>query len=142
MLYGCGQPGLLNETIPVDNQAWAHSVTAAFQKEVNDIQTPYNYFIQVRHGGDFRYQNLIVFFKTYRPNNTYTVDTVDCPLASKEGKWYGSGIGDILDNQVLFKINQRFSQTGVYKFEIQHAMRPDTIHEIYDIGLRISEASE
>lgn len=80
------------------------------------------------------------FFKTYFPNNTYQVDTIDCPLAERSGRWYGSGLGDLLDNRIMFKRNVQLPQAGNYKFELQHAMRSDTIEEVYDIGLRIEKA--
>ena len=60
-------------------------------------------------------------------------------MADASGKWFGSGLGDILDNPILFKRNLQFPAAGDYQFEIQHAMRQDTVKEIYDVGLRISK---
>ena len=140
LLNSCKTDALLNETREVPNSQWVYENTALFSADVVDTLHPYNYFIQVRHSGDYAYRNLILYFKTYYPNNTYIVDTVDCPLAEPNGKWIGTGIGDLLDNRIMFKINQRFPIAGSYNFELQHAMRPDTIHEIYDVGLLIESA--
>lgn len=138
----CTEEALINQSQEIPDAAWGFEQSIKLQTEVTDTLNSYAYFIQLRHGGDYKYQNLIVYFKTFFPNNTYMVDTIDCPLAQANGKWLGSGLGDILDNQILFKINQKFPQGGSYNFEIQHAMRPDTIHEIYDMGLLIKRMNE
>ena len=140
LMTGCSSPSFLNQIDQIPNAEWGFTDPVRFSAKVLDTSQAYNYSIQVRHGGNYDYQNLIVFFKTYYPNNTYIIDTVDCPLAEPNGRWLGSGLGDIIDNRILFKINQRFPQTGEYNFEIQHAMRMDTVYEIYDVGLLISSA--
>jgi gliding motility-associated lipoprotein GldH len=61
-------------------------------------------------------------------------------LASKEGKWRGKGVGDIWDDQVLFKHGVRFPQKGEYRFEITHAMRMNPLPGIMDGGIRIEKA--
>jgi gliding motility-associated lipoprotein GldH len=67
-------------------------------------------------------------------------DTLDCILADEKGKWLGSGIGDIYDNQIPFKRNVRFPLPGTYSFEIQQGTRKDDIPLIMDVGLRIEKA--
>ncbi len=140
-LGACDQNVILSETASIEAGKWAFEDTYAMETELSDTLAPMNFFILVRHGSNYKYQNLILYFKTYYPNNTYRVDTVDCPLAEKSGRWFGSGLGDLLDNQIMFKRNLQLPQAGNYKFELQHAMRSDTVDEIYDIGLRIEKAS-
>lgn len=140
-LVGCESDPLINETMEIDASIWAYEQPVTFTAEVDDTLANHNFYIQLRHGGDYKYQNLIVFFRTYYPNNTFITDTVDCPLAEPDGKWKGSGLGDILDNRIVFKINQKFPQTGTYNFELQHGMRPDSIHEIYDVGLLVHQTN-
>lgn len=140
ILSSCGNEALIKETTEIQNGNWAFNDARRITCTVDDTLTPYNYQLLVRHGGDYAWQNLIVYFRTYFPNNTYKVDTLNCMLAEPSGKWKGKGLGDLLDNQILFKINEPFPRSGKYIFEIQHAMRPDTIHEIYDIGLLVEKA--
>lgn len=139
-LAGCGHEAVVSQSGEVPNGEWAFTHSLRFTADISDTLAPMNYYIQLRHGGDYAYRNLIVYFKTFRPDNTYTVDTVDCPLAAPNGQWLGRGLGDLLDSRVLFKINQRFPMSGTYNFEIQHAMRPDTIHEVFDVGLVVEKA--
>jgi gliding motility-associated lipoprotein GldH len=139
-LAACTKPALINETQEVPSGDWEFNDVKRFTHEVSDTLSPFNFYAQIRHSGNYEYQNLIIYFKTYFPNNTFIVDTIDCPMAEASGKWMGSGLGDLLDNQVMFKRNLQFPLAGTYNFEIQHAMRPDTIHEIYDVGLLIKNA--
>ena len=142
MLTGCADEALLNQSQEMKKGEWVFDQPVKLGLDLSDTLNNYAYFIQLRHGGEYKYRNLIVYFKTFYPNNTYKVDTIDCPLAEPNGRWLGSGLGDILDNQILFKINQKFPLGGVYNFEIQHAMRSDTVHEIYDMGLLIKRMKD
>jgi len=140
-LASCSNQTLLSETDSLPTGDWEYNQVFQTTYAAEDTLTPLDFYFLVRNGSNYRYQNLIIYFKTYYPNNTFQVDTIDCPLADESGRWYGSGLGDMLDNEILFKTNYQFPKSGAYKFEIQHAMRPDTIHEIYDVGLRIEHAS-
>ena len=61
-------------------------------------------------------------------------------LADEKGKWIGSGMGDLYDNQIPFKKNVRFPLAGIYSFEIQQGMRMENVPLIMDVGLRIEKA--
>lgn len=141
LLASCSNDSILSETKALPEGKWEFQDVFQTGLMVNDTLTPLSYYFLMRNGADYRYRNLIICFKTYFPNNTYRVDTIDCPLASESGKWYGSGLGDMLDNEILFKTNYQFPMSGTYKFEIQHAMRHDTVQEIYDLGLRIEKVT-
>lgn len=140
VLGSCNPPALVNQTEEVADGHWEFGDIKRFTVDVEDTLQLYNYHILVRHGGNYGYQNLIVYFKTFYPNNTYDIDTINCMMAYPTGEWIGSGLGDLIDNDVLFKINQPLPLPGTYNFEIQHAMRPDTIEEIYDVGILIESA--
>jgi gliding motility-associated lipoprotein GldH len=140
-LVSCSPGALVNGSRSIEKGGWGIEQTEQFSAQVSDTLSGFDYYVLVRQGGNYGYQNLILYLKTYFPNNTYTIDTINCPLAERNGKWLGSGLGDILDNKILFKLNQRFHQFGKYNFEIQHAMRLDTVREIYDVGLLIEKSS-
>lgn len=131
---------MINETREIPGGDWGFGEPVSFSVDVDDTLTPHNFYILLRHGGNYNYQNAIVIVKSYLPNNTFVSDTIDCPLADPSGKWYGSGLGDLMDNKIMFKRNVQMPFEGTYKFEIQHAMRPDTIHEVYDVGIAIEAA--
>jgi gliding motility-associated lipoprotein GldH len=97
-------------------------------------------YINVRNAGGYQFSNLFLFVKTTLPKGQASIDTVECNLATPEGKWLGSGLGDIYDNQILYKKNIRFLFSGKYKFEIEQAMRINPLPMIMDVGIRIEKA--
>lgn len=126
-----------NETI--SESGWNMSDIKKFEVEIKDPATPVNFYINVRQADGYPYSNLFLFIKTNFPGGKASVDTLECMLADEKGKWLGSGIGDIYDNQIPFKRNVRFPQAGKYVFEIQQGMRTDGVPLIMDVGLRIEK---
>ena len=67
-------------------------------------------------------------------------------MASKDGRWLGSGLGDIWDFQAPLE-TIRFSQEGTYLFELEQGMRYgdqakiDMLPEIMALGIRIEQAN-
>lgn len=127
-----------NQAIP--ESGWAQSNIVKFNVDIKDPSTPTNFYINVRNADGYPYNNLFLFIKTTFPNGKMSNDTLECILADEKGKWIGSGIGDLYDNQIPFKKNVRFPLAGTYSFEIQQGMRTDNIPLIIDVGLRIEKA--
>ena len=127
-----------NQTIP--ESGWASDNSLKFEVDIKDPSTPTNFYINVRHADGYPYSNLFLFIKTTFPNGKFSNDTLECVLADEKGKWLGSGLGDIYDNQIPFKRNVRFPLPGKYLFELQHGMRSSIIPLIMDVGLRIEKA--
>jgi gliding motility-associated lipoprotein GldH len=48
-------------------------------------------------------------------------------------------MGDIWDNQILWKPNVKFPVAGKYIFEFEQAMREEQVQFIMDMGLRIEK---
>ena len=92
----------------------------------------------------YPYSNLWLFINTIDPYGVLNIDTLECVLAKKDGKWIGHGLGDIWDIQCNFK-NYRLKKKGDYVFEIEQAMRYGDLAKIeklkgvMGIGLRIEK---
>ena len=129
-----------NQTIP-ENE-WGSDNILKFNVEVVDTVSPTNFYVNVRNSDGYPYNNLFLFIKTTFPNGKVSKDTLECVLADEKGKWLGSGMGDIYDNQIPFKRNVHFPIKGKYTFEIQQGMRADKIPLIMDVGLRIEKADK
>jgi gliding motility-associated lipoprotein GldH len=66
-------------------------------------------------------------------------DTVELMLQNADGKWAGSGLGDIWDNQIRFKQNLRFPMKGHYEFSVIQAMQMENLPAIMEVGMRIEK---
>ncbi|MEO6883618.1 MAG: gliding motility lipoprotein GldH [Bacteroidia bacterium] len=126
-----------NQKIPDDT--WDAKNVLKFQVNITDTVTPTNFYVNIRNTDNYPYRNIFLFITTRFPDGGKATDTLECTLADQNGKWLGSGLGDIWDNQILFKKNVRFPHTGNYIFEYQQAMRAEQLPEIMDVGLRIEK---
>ena len=95
--------------------------------------------INIRNTGNYRYQNLLIYVDFEMPNNHTIIDTLNCILADKKGKWYGKGWGSIWSSTIPYKANIRFPEKGNYCIKMNHAMRDEELKAITDIGVRIEK---
>lgn len=138
--FSCSTGVVYDENREVGENGWYKNDAARFDVKIDDSLATYNYYINIRHTVDYRYSNLYVFMNTTYPNGNIGRDTVEFVLADKSGKWYGKGWGDVKDISVPIVKEMKFPLKGAYTFQIQQAMRVDTLKEINDIGIRIEHS--
>lgn len=136
----CDDNRIFEENTEIPDNTWSSSNVLKFDVSIVDTKTPTNFYINVRNADGYPYNNLFLFIKTTFPSGKMSNDTLECVLADEKGKWLGSGMGDIYDNQIPFKKNVLFPEAGKYTFEIQHGMRTEHVPLIMDVGLRIEKA--
>ncbi len=137
----CDDNLVFEENQSFEKKSWSQSVSPVFEVEISDTLLACDFYFNLRHGEDYTYSNLYVFMKTEFPNGMVAKDTMEFILQSPDGKWNGSGLGDIRDNQILFKQNLKFPLKGKYRFILEQAMREETLEHISEIGLRIEKSS-
>lgn len=135
---------VFEENVEIPNEQWTIEERAILETEISDTVSSHNFLINVRNTERYPYRNLYVFVKTVFPNGKSSRDTVGIVLADATGKWLGSGNGYLvssshLSNTIMYRYNKRFPLSGKYRFEIEHAMRTDTLVGIKNIGLRIEK---
>ena len=136
----CDRNRIFEQNQAIPESGWAISNVIKLKVDIKDPSTPTNFYINVRNADGYPYNNICLFIKTIFPNGKMSNDTLDCTLADEKGKWIGSGMGDLYDNQIPFKKNVRFPLAGTYSFEIQQGMRMENVPLIMDVGLRIEKA--
>ena len=136
----CGDFPVYNSSIEIEPDGWSIDNPASFEWDIVDLDLKYDALIDIRHNSDYPYSNLYLFLELTRPNGHQKLDTLECKLADERGRWYGSGIGDIIDHRVSFKENFEFPIHGKYRLKIEHGMRQDPLVGVTDIGLRIEKS--
>lgn len=143
-LSACDSAKVFEENIALENHIWNVENHPKFQVEITDTVSDMNLIVNIRHSAHYPFSNLWVFVNTTNPEGTQSIDTLECVLAAKDGRWFGSGLGDIFDIQIPLK-TQLFSRSGNYTFEIKQAMRYgdkariEQLPEIMNIGFRIEK---
>jgi gliding motility-associated lipoprotein GldH len=137
---GCDRNRVFEKNLRIPDAEWVNTNVPYFNVAINDTSDAQNIYVNIRNSGKYRYSNLYLFVTTKAPNGNILKDTMDIILADNRGKWLGKGLGDIYFNQILYKKNIRFPYRGIYTFQIEQAMRVDTLHNILDVGLRVEKA--
>jgi len=138
LLTSCNRADLYTQAVDI-HDSWSKNDTLKFTVPVTDTLSHYNFYLDIRHTGKYRYSNLYLFMKTRFPNGTYTKDTLEIMLATVQGKWIGKGWGEIKEDHVLLKSKLNFPMPGNYEFLIWQAMRVDTLNAIKSVGLNIEK---
>jgi gliding motility-associated lipoprotein GldH len=139
-VVSCDSARVFEQNQPIPESGWDVTNVVKFDVDIADPSTATNFYINVRQADGYPYSNIFMFIKTVFPNGKQSADTLECVLADEKGKWLGSGVGDIYDNQIPFKRNVRFPMAGKYHFEIEQGMRTENVPLIMDVGLRIEKA--
>lgn len=139
-LQACDPSRVFEENQEIPKSLWSAKQSLVFQTNITDTVSAHNVYLNVRNAGVYPFSNIFLFINTTLPGGQLDRDTVEIMLATPEGKWLGKGLGDIWDNQVLFKHSVRFPEKGEYRFEIIQAMRLDPLPGIMDAGIRIEKA--
>ena len=135
--YSCNQNRVYEKNIEITDGIWNVKNKVVFDVPVTDTLSINNIYINIRHTSLYLYRNLFLFINTTAPSGASIRDTFEITLADEKGKWLGSGLGDIWDNQILYKRNVQFPFSGTYRFELEQAMRRENLPFIMDVGLRI-----
>jgi gliding motility-associated lipoprotein GldH len=138
-LYACDKRRVFEENKPIEENIWKANEPVKFEVDIEDSLSAYNFYMNIRHAEAYAFSNLFVFIKTDFPNGKAARDTVEFILQNPDGKWNGSGLGDIWDNQIMFKQNIRFPMKGKYSFSVEQAMRTPALPMIMEIGMRIEK---
>ena len=148
VLLSCSDENrVFEENVEIPDEKWTVSEKAILETDINDTISSHNFLINVRNTERYPYRNLYVFVKTTFPNGKSSKDTVGIVLADATGRWLGSGGGYLnssshLSNTIMYRYNRRFPLKGTYRFEIEQAMRTDTLVGIKNIGLRIEKTDK
>jgi gliding motility-associated lipoprotein GldH len=146
LLASCQSDVVYNNSKPIEGGLWAAKDRISNSFEVDDTLSSHNFFINLRNTTNFQYSNVFLFVHTTFPNGKKSVDTVECVLTDRAGRWLGSGNGFIKDNSVitnkiLYNYQKKFPIKGTYKIELEQAMREDPLPEIIDVGIRIEKVN-
>ena len=140
LFSSCSYDNLFDSYIDLPAEGWRSDVIYDFEVEIDAAQgVSYDYLIGLRNNNDYLYANIFFFAQMEGPDGVIYRDTLQYLLAEPNGKWLGSGVGEIKHNLFKYKETQLL-QSGFYRFRLSHGMRDDLLVGIEDVGLRIEES--
>lgn len=134
-LASCGRQPEYLASHEIDDAAWRASDTARWKWEVRDTAQSYDITLEIRHSTSYAYANLYLFVEIVSPDGATLADTLDYPLCSPSGKWYGEGFSSNRTLAVPYRSACRFARAGEYTFNVRQGMRRDPLHGIREVRL-------
>lgn len=138
-IVSCDRKRVFESYIKLDEKGWNKDSVLVFHVQLTDTIRNHNLLVNIRNKGTYPYSNLWLFLTIGSPDGSMRTDTVEFTLAEPSGRWRGSGIGGLHDNQILYKNSVYFPRKGKYTFKIKQGMRDNVLHGIRDIGIRIEK---
>jgi len=140
-LLSCDRKKVFESYRELDKNGWNKDSVVVFNVPLTDTIKNHNLFVNIRNKGTYPYSNLWLFLTVGSPDGKLKTDTVEFTLAEPSGRWKGSGIGGLHDNQILYKSSVFFPHKGKYRFQIKQGMRDNVLHGIRDVGIRIEKSN-
>lgn len=142
-LAACQQNNYVFDEYKSLKNNWAYQDDLQFVFSSNDTLQQYNVYISLRNTLAYEFQNIFLISSITFPNGKVVVDTLEYPMAHKDGRFLGTGTS-IIENKLWLKEKVRFSEEGDYVFQIRHAMRKanevkplEELKGIVNVGLQI-----
>ena len=111
ILLSCDPSRVYEKNIKIPDGIWYKDNKVSFEVFIDDTVSAHNLYVNVRNTSLYPFSNLYLFIETTAPSGHTIRNTFEVILADDQGKWLGSGLGDIWDLQQVYKENVRFAQT-------------------------------
>lgn len=135
----CDADKFYDESLSLPGDRWPKEDALSFTVNIEDTLSPYSFYLNVRNSTSYKYNNIYFFLTTSYPGGGMSRDTIECMLASKNGKWLGKGNGRYRDNRIWIRDNIRFPRRGEYTLRLNQAMREDVLEGISEAGVRLEK---
>ncbi|BDW92467.1 MULTISPECIES: gliding motility lipoprotein GldH [Flavobacteriaceae] len=146
-LSSCNELLVYSDYRPIKEGKWELDKTVDFQFSELDSTQTYNLFINIRNDDSYPFSNLFLITELEYPNGNTIKDTLEYRMAEPSGEWLGKGMGSVKENKLWYKEMIDFSESGVYKVNVSHAMRKNgnveglhILEGVTDVGLEIEKA--
>ncbi len=123
---------------------WNKDSIVTFDLPKLDPKKAYNLYVNVRDNDEYPFNNLFLIVSLEQPNRKVQVDTLEYQMTNPDGTLLGEGFSDIKENKLFYKDKVSFTQKGLYKIHIKHAVRQTgkiegvaALPGISDVGFRI-----
>ena len=94
---------------------------------------------QLRTTTSYKWSNIYIFSDIFFPNGKARRDTFEFYLADLKGQWLGDKSGLIIDYKYPLYKKIRFPEKGTYKFTFHQAMRDSVLHELMNVGMKVTK---
>lgn len=139
LVTSCKQNSIFEQNIKIPNRVWTWDNPLTFSVDITDTINTNRIYANIRNDGKYALSNIYLFVTITSPGGAVRKDTINLELADHTGRWYGKGIGDIWDHQIVIYDNIKFSVSGTYNFVFEQGTRIEKLENILDVGIKIEK---
>lgn len=140
-IVACNSDAIVDKFHPVSNEAWEYSEVFTDTFSITNETYYHNLFINLQITGDYAYQNLYVKLKHTNPAGKTTDEIINLQLAEKNGRWLGSGMGDIITFQIPVLGKQAY-KNGTHSISLEQYMRLEQLPFVVAAGIKVEKTKE
>jgi gliding motility-associated lipoprotein GldH len=142
MMISCNRKVVFEDYHQMKGSEWPQDSILNFGLDIKDSTRVYNLSLNVRNEGRYPYSNLWLFISIMPPSGKELKDTVELTLANPDGRWLGSGLGDLYERKYSYKQNIFFPRKGNYTVKVRQGMRTENeiLKGIRDFGICLEKA--
>lgn len=134
---GCYSNYISDVNVSMPKHRWSYIDKITTVVDVKDHTKPYDLFFKLRHTAAYSYGNIFILFHYQAPGKKAVTRRYQYQLASPDGKWLGSGSGDLFTYTLPLLTGFKFPANGKYTLVIEQSMVDNPLHGISDGGIRI-----
>ncbi len=130
------------KNMEIPKQQWSYAFQPEFSFDISDTISTHNVFVVLRHTDAYAYKNIWLNISTLQPgDSSFQTERFEFTLQQPDGKWYGTGYGDIWEIRYPLLRNIQFKKKGTYSIRLNQIMRDDPLLHIMNAGIRIEKTS-
>ena len=139
----CTESILYQKHKKIPDFIWKYDYKVPFNFGIKDEKAKYNTYFNLRTSSYYPYSNIWILVKKFNKNGSLISEKkYEFILADIDGRWFGDGLGDIIDNKLSLENNISLESKGEYSYYINHEMRSDNLDGIMDIGISVEKVIE
>jgi len=142
MLGGCDANTIVDNNLAMPSRNWSYANKVKAVVEIADPSKRYQVDFKLRHTADYKYSNIFVLLHLKAAGRKKETRRFEFKLAEPDGKWTGSGSGNLYTYTFSMLKNYQFPAAGHYELEVEQNMRNNPLKEISDAGIKVSKQGE
>jgi gliding motility-associated lipoprotein GldH len=126
--------------------AWHQDSIVTFNLPKMDEKQYYNLFLNIRNNNEYEFNNMFLLVSMEYPDGLTKVDTLEYMMANPDGSLMGEGFSDTKESKLFYKENFKFDKKGLYKINIQQAVRQagkvagvKKLNGVTEVGFRVEK---
>lgn len=140
LLTSCSKNKVFEKYIRIENYKWKRDKLVTFDVDIKDVKTNYDVTLALRHTTYYAFANIRVNVTITYPGGDIRTKDYNIFVRNTDGSFKGDGAGDLWDITYPVFTDITFSETGIYKFEVQNVMPLTELPDIMDVGLIVRKA--